>query len=159
MESEKGQSLVEVIVAVTVGILVVTALTFATIFSLRNANFSKNAVLATKLAQEGLEKVRTLRDRDGDVRYIKPDGTQTAKFSDLWPLDLSCPVSCYFYFNTAGGLIGGTAVNAEPLPPHFQRQFEIENEGTDRKKVAVIVKWTDPSGPHESKLTTILRKL
>lgn len=64
MGNEKGQSLAEVIVAATVGILVVSALTFATIFSLRNANYAKTAAQATKLAQEGIERVRTGRDRN-----------------------------------------------------------------------------------------------
>ena len=40
--AEAGQTIVEVIVAVTVGVLVVSALTFTTLFSLRNAKFSQN---------------------------------------------------------------------------------------------------------------------
>ncbi len=159
MHSEKGQSLLEVITAAAVGILVVAALTYATIFSLRNATFAKNSAQATKLAQEGIEKVRTLRDRDGQVRYTKADSSQTTKFSDLWPISLSCPTNCYFYFTATGILLGGTEVNFEQIPPNFKRQFQIENTGTDQKKVTVIVTWTDFAGPHQSRLTTILRKL
>lgn len=70
MDSEKGQSLIEVIVASVVGILVVAALTFATIFSLRNANFAKTSSQATKLAQEGIERVRTGRDRNQCIRAL-----------------------------------------------------------------------------------------
>jgi DNA-binding NarL/FixJ family response regulator len=44
-----------------VAIIVVGALTFATIASLRNAQFSQNQAQATKLAQEGLEKVKSLK--------------------------------------------------------------------------------------------------
>lgn len=123
MWSEKGQTLIELIVVIAVIIVVVAALTFATIASLRNANFSQNQAQATKLAQEGLEKVRILRDRD-----------------------------------TTGAGIWSTA-NAESIPPGFRRQFFIEDIGVDQKKVTVVVTWIDVFGPHESRLTTILRKL
>ncbi len=156
---ETGQSLLEVVIAMTVGILVVTALVFATIFSLRNAQFAKTSAQATKLAQEGLERVRILRDRDGRIDYTRGDGSLTSKFSDLWLLTFACPTNCYFYFNTSEILTGYSADRFESVPPNFQRQFQIENNGTDQKKVTVIVKWTDFAGPHESRLTTILRKL
>lgn len=163
MRSEAGQSLIEVIVAMTVGILVVTALTFATIFSLRNASFAKNSAQATKFAQEGIERVRTLRDRDGAVSYIISASESTTKFSDLWPISFSCPSNCYFYFFPAGPsgvLTGGNNVTFESVPlTNFKRQFQIEGAAVDQKKFTVIVQWTDFAGPHESKLTTILRKL
>ena len=159
MNHEKGQSLLEVIIAMTVGILVVTALVFAVIFSLRNANFAKNSAQATKLAQEGIERVRTLRDRDSRVDYTKDDGSVTEKFSDLWPISFDCPANCYFYFNTLNILTGDSIGRFEPISSNFQRQFQIKNEGTDQKEVTVVVQWSDFAGEHQSQLTTILRKL
>lgn len=157
MCNERGQTLMEVIVASTVGILVVAALTFAVIFSLRNANLAKNQAQATKLAQEGLEKVRSLRDRDGPVDYTKPDSTHTSVFSDLWPISLSCPANCYFYLQGVT-LMGGTSANFENLPPNFTRQVEIEDSASEQKKITVVVRWSDFSGEHQSKLTSILGK-
>ena len=156
MRREKGQSLIEVMIAVTVGILVVTALTFATIFSLRNANFAKSSAQATKLAQEGIEKVRTLRDRDGAVNY-----PGASKFSDLWAITFSClgDINCYFYLNVGGTLTGGSAISFETIPPNFKRQFQIEDAGSEQKRVTSLVRWTDFAGDHESKLVTIFRKL
>lgn len=61
---EKGQTLVEVVVALGVAILVITALVAATTTAVRNAQFAKNQSLATKYAQEGMEKARTLRDQN-----------------------------------------------------------------------------------------------
>lgn len=162
--NQSGQSLLEVVTASAVGILVVSALTYATIFSLRNATFAKNSAQATKLAQEGIERVRTLRDRDGQVNYTISTTSSTSKFSDLWQssVSLSCEATCYFYFSTdstEGVLIGADAW--ETVPPNFKRRFQIEDEGTnhDQKKVTVIVQWTDFAGTHESRLTTILRKI
>lgn len=158
----KGQTLLEVIVTSAVGILVVSALTFAVIFSLRNASFAKNQAQATKLAQEGLEIVRSLRDRDGAILYIvdpRPPPVQVDKFSGLWGISFSCPATCYFYF-FSGILTGGTASNSETVSGNFQRQFQIEEEGSDpsaQKKVTAVVRWSDFAGEHQSKLTTVLR--
>ncbi len=160
MSHEKGQSLIEVIVAATVGIMVVGALTFATIFSLRNAQFAKASSQATKLAQEGIEKARTLRDRDGLVNYTG-GSVSISKFSDLYnsAFSFSCPSNCYFYFDAVGTLTGGTSVNIEPISPNFQRQFLIEDAESGQKKITALVRWSDFAGSHESRLTTILRKL
>lgn len=158
--SQTGQSLIEVIVAATVGILVLTALTFATLFSLRNANFSKTSAQATKLAQEGIEMVRTLRDRDGSVIFTA-DSTTTSKFSDLWGIQMSN--SCTpCYFSLTSGLNQSVATSFDNLGNGLERQIQISEDATNwniQKIVTVIVRWIDSTGPHESKLTTILRKL
>lgn len=167
MYSKKGQSLMELVIVVAVVVTVVGALVFATIASLRNAQFAKNQAQATKLAQEGLEKIRSLRNRDeaNKVDYTRGDGTHTSKFSDLWSISFTCGAgaNCYFYFNSSGTLVGGTSVNFElptAVPPNFKRQFQIEdNDGGTQKKVTAKVLWTDFAGEHESKLTTILRKI
>lgn len=153
--SNKGQTLLEVLIAATVGILVITALTFATIYSVRNATLAKNSAQATKLAQEGLEKIRTIRDRDSEVNY-----SGASYFSDLLKAttSLNCPESCYFYFYL-GKLSQGAVNRFEEIPPNFKRQFIIENAGNDQKKVTSVVRWTDFSGNHDSRLSTILGKI
>lgn len=158
----KGQTLLELVVVIAVIVVVVAALVFATIASLRNANFAKNQAQGTKLAQEGLEKVRSIRDRDldGAIDYIRgTDGSHASKFSDLWDVDLVCPSNCYFYFNQPNVLKGGA--DSEKIPPDnplFKRQIIIENytDGKKQKKVTAVVSWTDFSGSHESRLTTVL---
>lgn len=154
--NSNGNSLVEVLVATTVGILVVSALTYATIFSIRNASFAKNSVQATKLAQEGIEKVRTLRDRNGIVYYNEGNLSAT-NFSELWQFVFICPDNCYFRFK--GVFTNVNVTDFETIQPNFKRQFWIEDAGTEQKKITSFVQWTDFSGTHESKLTTILRKL
>lgn len=63
---ESGQSLIEVLAALAVVILVVLALVMVVTTSIRNATFAKNQSLATKYAQEAIEKVRAFRDEDPD---------------------------------------------------------------------------------------------
>lgn len=168
MLSERGQTLLELIVVIAVVVMVVGALVFATIASLRNAQFAKNQAQATKLAQEGIERVRSIRDRDSIIRTAIPD-IEEAEFSKLYTKNLSldhCNATagkCYLYFTTSTipVLTQGTPVNSE-LIGNFKRQILIEDQTssfTDQKTVTVVVKWTDFSGTHESRLTTILRKI
>lgn len=186
MHNEIGQTFIEVLVVVVVGTLVVTALVFAVIFALRSAQFAKNSSQATKLAQEALEKVRSFRDRGDAIDSFTfgiADGVDenntvdSFKDEDMWDDSISSECSpCYFKINLSGRLqyIGTTltgATDAEPIPPPpaiaiFHRVIILsdENTGTPRrytveKIVTALVQWTDFSGPHESKLTTILRKL
>lgn len=177
MRHEKGQSLIEVIVAATVGILVVTALTFATIFSLRNASFAKNSEQATKLAQEGIERVRTGRDRNqcinnipgASVKSWNGNNSSCAGSGSIWSYQINrnCIPNCYFNIASTGilnYLINGSSVptGAESIAPNFKRVVILSDDAatfSTQKKVTVIVQWTDFAGAHESKLTTILRKL
>lgn len=184
MGNEKGQSLAEVIVATTVGVLVVSALTFATIFSLRNANYAKTAAQATKLAQEGIEGVRVGRDRDRAINNNGALGNVTSWNGDtsgngaIWnyQIDGNCgntaatpPTYCYFNIVSSGENYGDLEhLTAAPSPPsgtepvgQFNRVVILSDDSNyaTQKKVTVIVTWTDFTGPRESKLVTILGKL
>lgn len=158
---QKGQSLIEMIVVITVGLLVVGALTFTTLFSLRNAQFSKTSAQATKLSQEGVEKVRSIRDRDESVIFTTTNFV-TSKFSDLWALKMSDSCNpCYFRLTAAGGLNEGTAATFENLGSGLERQVQISDDVNfgSEKNITVVTHWSDFAGIHESKLSTILRKI
>lgn len=64
LSKQKGQSLIEVLVGLATAVLIVGAITIATISALNNAVYSKNQNLATNYAQQGMEIVRNLRDRN-----------------------------------------------------------------------------------------------
>lgn len=181
MISEHGQSLMEVIVAATVGTLVVAALTFATIFSLRNANFAENSEQATKLAQEGIERLRTSRDRDANINGLlsSPVCLGVSSWSGdnngnpIWDCKIyticSSGQNCYFKFDSVSSNdidYLTSSVNfpnsAEKIAPMFERVIIIADDAPSysiQKTVTVIVRWSDFAGTHESKLSTILRKL
>lgn len=167
---QTGQSLLEVIIAISVGILVVTALTAATIFSLRNAQFAKNSAQATQLAQEGIDRVRTGRDRNAAITNNFQIGTHTvSSWNDpnLWAYQISpnCTPNCYFNISSSGSLQYLTAAASIPLNAEVTGQFKrvvllSDDAGfASQKTVTVIVQWSDFSGLHESRLSTILRKI
>ncbi len=183
-----GDSLIEVIIAATVGILVVTALTFATIFSLRNANFAKSSAQATKLAQDGIEIVRGGRDRNacivnlnGSVNSWNDGNSACSGSGSIWAYRITgtsenCENTtsgskCYFTVSPTGVLTHIYSSTSFPtsfyegipssVNPLFKRVVLLSDDAhyASQKKVTVIVRWSDATGDHESKLTTILRKL
>lgn len=184
MYSEKGQTLLEMVVVIAVALLVVSALTFATIASLRNSQFAKNQAQATKLAQEGVEKVRSIRDRDGSVIFEYASGgnnPKTEKFSNLWALNMSNDYcgkhACYFKLaqdlSTKMDVLTNEGVDDDVIDNiratnldyetinNFKRQVQISDFSIPKqeKTVTVVVTWTDFAGSHESRITTILRRL
>lgn len=184
MYSEKGQTLLELIVVIAVAVMVVGALVFATIASLRNAQFAKNQAQATKLAQEGIERVRTGRDRNQCVINLTVGGLSPKSWNgnnsscdvtnirSLWEATINgncgnnTTTFCYFTVNNQGDITNIGVGDGQTVPsggdisnPPFKRAVIISDDSTTSKKVTVIVTWTDFSGTHESRLTTILSKI
>lgn len=165
----KGQSLVEVVIGLSVAIVVITALIILVVNSLRNAQFATNQSIATKYAQEGMEIVKTIKERDveaitGDLNYTD-GGTQklVSQFSNLWLINL---VNGYFIL-VAGNKLNYTGNQAtyETVGINYQRQVIIEDDnnltsGTAgyEKRVTVKVTWSDASGQHESNIQSVLTK-
>ena len=133
---------------------------------LKNAQFAQSQSKATKLAQETMEQIKTIRDRDESVSFSP---TAASKFSDLWSINMSqlcAPTGyssgpCYFVDPL---LTGNSAVSnvSTTLDNQFTRQILIEDNTATyatEKKLTVKVKWIDSSGDHESNIQTILTKI
>ncbi len=182
MFSERGQTLMELIVVTSVSVIIIGALVFATISSLRNAQFSKNQSQATKLAQEGIERVRSARDRNDPITIGGSSVTSwngdTSGTGVIWGYQIysGCGsgvsgTACYLKFisSSNGALNWFSSSSTFPASgteeinnSAFKRVVILSDDATtytSQKTVTVIVRWTDFSGPHESRLTTILRKL
>lgn len=129
MKNNGGQSLVEMLVAVTVVVIVVLGLVLATTVSLRNARFSKDQALASKYAQEWIEEARVLKETQPNVFFA----------------DTSL---CNRSPTAVGGIFTRSRVCTLSTVP-----------GDSTKKimrVVVSVQWTDAKGTHKSELTTDL---
>lgn len=60
----KGQSLIEVLVALATAVVIISAIVLSVTNALMNAHFSKTQNLATQYAQQGMEMIRKMRDSD-----------------------------------------------------------------------------------------------
>lgn len=130
---EKGQSLVEVIVALAIALLVILALVRVTVISMRNASFARNQALATQYAQEAMEWIRSQRDEDwGNLA----EGTYCLSDSLSWSTG-----SCSY---TLEGI--------------FKREAVLTPQEADKFEVLVTVSWAEASETHQSELTSYLTK-
>jgi len=132
---EQGQSLLETMVALAVSTLALTALVSAVVVSVRNAQFAKNQSLATKYAQEGIEKVRIYRDQNDWSDFVAT-GATGPNCGDEGLVGLSVPSPFT------------TVVDCVEDPPG----------STDRRRVTVTVSWTEAGRTHQSQLTTYLTR-
>ncbi|MDO8429123.1 MAG: hypothetical protein Q7S88_00655 [Candidatus Daviesbacteria bacterium] len=83
VSAESGQSLLEVVIALSAVGVVLGALLLITITGLNNNRFAQNQVKATKYAQETIDKIKSIRDRNGTV-VLRVSGCENIKFSQLY---------------------------------------------------------------------------
>ena len=80
LKNEKGQGLLEVVIALGVMIIIATALVGVVAKSIDNSTFSRNKAKASSLAQKSMEEARDLRDQDQTAFF-----TNTDSVCDLTP--------------------------------------------------------------------------
>ncbi len=119
-----GQTVIELLVALSAAVIIITGVTVTVISTLSNAQYSKNEVLATKYSQEGLEIVRQIRDSDYST-FSRLNGT-------------------FCLIKGATSLSAGTCTS--PNVDNFIRSVQIQqNAGCSANgaKVIVTASWTD----------------
>lgn len=75
MKRQKGQTLIEILLAFSVAILVLSAIVIGVAGSLSNAQYTKNQNLANAYAQEGMAVVRQIRDSSWKNFILTTPGT------------------------------------------------------------------------------------
>ena len=90
MKKASGQSLVEMVVAISVVLIVIVALVAVTTVSVRNASFSRNQALAMRYAQEGIEEARKLRDSQKEDVFFVNDSCSITKTIGIFSFQRTC---------------------------------------------------------------------
>jgi Tfp pilus assembly protein PilV len=135
--NNKGQSILEAVVALSVAVVIVSAITVAIITSVNNADYSKNQNLATQYAQQGIEILRQLSESNWGV-FSAYSGTYCLAQGASLP--------------SAPGATGcGQNINDANNNPFFVRQVQIVQipasqttaNCTGSYDVTVSVSWTD----------------
>lgn len=166
IKSDRGESILELTIILGLVLIVVSAVAFATINGLKTSQFSKSQLQATKLAQEMIEGVRTVRDRD----YTVCGPANIKIWSDLWNSPVCSGSSpCKFTLQTSGTCAAtGTsdpfwlepvseAVEVTTNGVSFKKLLLIEDYDSSRqKKVSAQVSWQDASGEHKTEIVTII---
>ena len=75
LKLSKGQSIIEVIVALSLVAIVVLALVRVTISSIQNSSFAKDQQIATQYSQELIENARKLKE-ENEVEFWSKNGSE-----------------------------------------------------------------------------------
>ena len=144
-----GQSLVEVLVSLTVAAAVLSAITVGVIYSLRNSQFAKNQNLASHYAAQGMEIIRQIRDNDSTLAKTLSGCSGQKKY--CLPQD-SLTLSCAL--PPCGQNVGQKDIGPNPQSIYiYSREVKIEPPpspplpptecGEKAYKVSVTVSWWD----------------
>jgi type II secretory pathway pseudopilin PulG len=182
--NQLGQSLMEMVVLIGLALVIVTGLTLVTISGLKNSQFSQNQSQATRLAQEAIDCVRNLRDKNlpvciggtgtpdvctGGTPFYWYDRENPTHASQIWANN----TNNNFAISPAGGCAGLISVAATApdtslsasFSSTFTRTIHIQDYPSAtctapnthcQQRVSVTTQWTDISGTHQSQLSTIL---
>ncbi|MCH7951466.1 hypothetical protein IH980_01835 [Patescibacteria group bacterium] len=146
-----GQMLIEILIAIAVVVLVLVAVVSRVVEAVRNANFARNQVLATRFAQEGIEWTRSQRDRLGWTDFVTAlDGNPVT----YCVLDLSSNIEV-LSAGSCTGTISGTIFDREIVIDFVN---DSDPDAEDYVDVTSTVSWQDRVGTHDSTLVTRLSK-
>jgi Tfp pilus assembly protein PilV len=137
LSQKLGQSLIEVVVSVSVISLILVTLVSAITFSMSNTQYAKSKAIATKHAQEAVEFIRSQRDENWLNVYSHSNNSPGSKYclkSLGWPAGTGSCTSTDYITNT-----------------NYLREVILSRSGTDRINVNVIVYWIQ--GSHTSQVT------
>ncbi|MDO8487108.1 MAG: type II secretion system protein [Candidatus Curtissbacteria bacterium] len=152
--NHKGQSLIEVVVALAIVIMLAISLVATTLLVQKASKNARNSTQATKLVQQNIEQVRIFRDRN-------PGG-----FDAL-------PSSGCYRINTAGADPASWSLvslaSCSSIPPAGAEALSLNNTTFSRwlafaaptntqKTLIVTVSWADSSGPQQVSNSTFLSK-
>ena len=173
--NQKAQSILELVIGLGLIVVVVGAIAIVTTNSLMSTQYSKNQVLATKLAQGYLEKVRTIKNSNYFVCLETDIYPVCSTWDDIWYTNFGtitdgCTTGCTFVVESNKDNCPTNSSGATPLclkysasrsstATGFSGQIIIEDETTNQKRVTSRIYWTDASGEHSSYLVTVLTRI
>jgi Tfp pilus assembly protein PilV len=167
-KNANGQTLLEIVVTMGLGLVVITGIAVVTVNGLKNSQLAKNQSIATKLSQQGLEKVRSIRSQNCTVKnditeYYWQNQTDPLKLVYKHPDFAVTPPPRFIIksSNTSPCLVDNAhATQSDDADmvnfSNFKREIELSNLSgfTSVIRVTAIVTWSDYSGDHESRLVT-----
>lgn len=135
---KKGQSLFEVVFAVGISALIITAIVALATNSIANSTFSRNSALAGRFVQESIEWLRGQRDSDWELFLDRAQVTTWCLPSLDW--------------NSA---LVGTCADATILTNSiFKREINFTVVDVGNIELKAKVYWTDGKGLHEVSAVT-----
>lgn len=155
-KNSKGQSLFEIVMALAISTLIITALVILAANAVKNSIYARNKTQATRYSQEATEWLRGERDKDWATVYAKSTVDNSATCGAEYP---SC--FCFADLSWTSSTIGKCSDGAEINSTIFKREIYFNRStvtisGIDKTILGMLVKvyWVDPQGIHDVRSAT-----
>lgn len=149
MKKNSGQTLIEVLAALTAAVIVTAAIVSASLNALSSSEFTRDQNIASQFTQQGMEIMRNMRDLDIasiSATYL-PDGTYclakmctslNKNISSCWQAVPSCPQNADKFVRSVVIAHSATDCNVSPTP--------VGQTGSlsSNVQVTVTTAWFDP---------------
>lgn len=136
-KNKKGQSLFEVVLALSIMALIIFAVVILAAISIRNSDFSKNKAVATRYSQGATEWLRGQRDASWSTFSGK-----ASLAGRTWCFNTE-PITAW------PGVEGGCSSSSFISGTNFQRQVSLLIVGADTVQASVSLYWADAQGTHQ----------
>lgn len=159
LSNTKGFTLIETLVAISIFTVSILALMSVLGQGISNTNYAKQKMIASYLAQEGIEYIRNMRDTkvlyDGSSGWgnfrsqlNSCNSGQGCSFDPILPYEFNVcndPHDCALYINN-----GGYDTNSSGVDSGFIRKIWMEKIGNGSNEVKIFsdVSWTQGSGSY-----------
>lgn len=122
-----GQTLIEVLVALTASVVIIAAIVSASLNALTNSDFARDQNIATQYTQAGIEMVRNMRNQDissinptnlpSDTYCLAKSCTKLDKtIASCWKKNTSCGQNVDIFVREVTIDHSSTDCNASPTP-------------------------------------------
>ena len=143
---QKGQTLFELLVAIAIGVVIITGIVILTTLSIGNSNVSKNDANGLRYAQEGLEWVRAERDKSWATVIAK--SSNSTSYYCISSLNWNTASAC-----NSSQVITGTT---------YRRTLSLKSSDSDGNGQAdtidatILIQWDDGGKQHATQIATQL---
>lgn len=133
---QRGLGLVETLIAVSLAIIVVTALVSLAVFALRNSRQSSYTAQATQIAQNQLELLRAYRD-NSTVSWATFTNLTSGSCTTVLPTTCGAPTGqCYYPITATTGNAPTTGAVGSSSP--FTWSINISNVSNPATPITVV---------------------
>ncbi len=141
----KGQSIIELVVAIGISALVMVSLLNVVVRSLYNSGLARQKAQGTKVLLEMEEWLRRSRDTWGWTVFLADIGSRTSFCMESLPSDA----------HLVGSMAVPNAASSTPCPGQvtgtpFYRYLTISNVSSNEINFSGVVLWSDSKGDHTS---------
>lgn len=144
-KKNSGQSLIEVIVAVGMMALLLTAVLALISLSVKNSRLAKDRTKAVGLVQEGIELMRTYRDKNWIALYTATGNT--CGLNKTWTVEEDLIDSC----DSCDSLAENNSID-----DFFRRCVQVDADGGNQVNIQVVVSWQEGAQAQQTIQTTNL---